>query len=270
MEKLLIYEFARLTRTSLITVDNVAKSCYDGIIKTLAMIACMAVGLPLAAAIMHNITHKNSMQHRIKSPHGLFQAYFGTDNDELEGTGQGSGASSAIWLIYSVSLLAAFRSFSPGMKLPSPFDTMLIVSVLAVFYVDDVMSGVNDASREAHPSPLVDLLAAAEKSAKSWERLLFASGGALELTKCFTYIIYWDLSPSTEPRMLEPHEIPNCSPEGDHFRGPLSLTHGDISPAVRHLLVFGSPQRGRKSLGARIAPAGNWNDEYKFRQKQEN
>jgi hypothetical protein len=175
---------------------------------------------------------------------------------------------SLLMLRYSVSLLAAFRSFSPGMKLLSPFDTMLIVSVLAVFYVDDGMPGVNEAT-EAHPSPLADLLNAAEKSAQSWERLLFASGGALELTKCFAYIIYWDLSPSTEPRMLEPHEIPNCSPEDDHFRGPLSLAYGDISP-VRHLLVTESPQRGRKTLGARIAPAGNWNDKYKFRRKQGN
>jgi hypothetical protein len=53
------------------------------------------------------------------------------------------------------------------MKLLSPFDTMLIVSVLAVFYVDDGMPGVNDAT-EAHPSPLADLLDAAEKSAQSW------------------------------------------------------------------------------------------------------
>jgi hypothetical protein len=74
---------------------------------------------------------------------------------------------SLLMLRYSVSLLAAFRSFSPGMKLLSPFDTMLIVSVLAVFYVDDGMPGVNDAT-EAHPSPLADLLDAAEKSAQSW------------------------------------------------------------------------------------------------------
>jgi hypothetical protein len=74
LEKLLIYEHARLTRTSLITVDNDAKSCYDRIIKTLAMTACMAVGLPLAAAIMHNLTH-HSMKHRMKSRHGFFPAY---------------------------------------------------------------------------------------------------------------------------------------------------------------------------------------------------
>ena len=71
MEKLLLYENARLTRTSLITMDNDAKSCYDRIIKTLAMIACIGVGLPVMAAAMHNLTH-HGMEHRIKSRHGLF------------------------------------------------------------------------------------------------------------------------------------------------------------------------------------------------------
>ena len=268
LEKLLIYEHARLTRTSLITVDNDAKSCYDRIIKSLAMIACMAVGLPLAAAMMHNLTH-HLMKHRIKSRHGLFRDYCGTDDEELEGTGQGSGGSPGIWLIYSVSLLAAFCKFSPGMKLLSPYDTLLVVTILAVSFVDDGMIGRNDAT-EACPCPLPELINDAEQSAQSWERLLFASGGALELSKCFAYIIYWDLSPSKEHRMMEPHELPNCSPEGDHFRGPIGLTYGDVS-TTRHLIVTESPQRGRRTLGARIAPSGNegnWNDEYDFRRKQ--
>jgi hypothetical protein len=40
--------------------------------------------------------------------HRLFRAYFGTDDDELEDLGQGGGASQAVWLIYSVSMLATF------------------------------------------------------------------------------------------------------------------------------------------------------------------
>jgi hypothetical protein len=125
------------------------------------------------------------------------------------------------------------------------------------------MPGVNDAADES-PKPLPDLLQAAEESAQSWERLLFASGGALELTKCFAYIIYWELYPSELPQMLEPHEIPNCTPEDDHFRRPITLQYGNnsIDP---HRLVTESPHRGRRALGARIAPGGNWDDVYAHR-----
>jgi hypothetical protein len=190
-------EFARLTLTSAISVDNDAKSCSDRIIKILAMIACMSVGLILAVATMHNLTH-HKMKQRVKSRHGLFRAYFGTDTGELESSSQGSGGSPGIWLIYSVTMLAAFQSFSSGMKLMSPYESLLVVSILAVFFVDDGMPGVKDAADES-PSPLLNLILVAEKSAQSWDRLLFASRGALELTKCFAYIIYWDISPSKPP-----------------------------------------------------------------------
>jgi hypothetical protein len=113
------------------------------------MVACMAISLPIAAAMMHNRTHQK-MEHHIKTRHGLLRPYFGTEGDELEGTGQGSGASPAIWLIFSVSLLAAFSHFTPGMKLFSPYDPLLVLSLLAIFYVDDGMPGVNDATDISH------------------------------------------------------------------------------------------------------------------------
>ena len=78
------------------------------------------------------------MTHSIKSSHGLFKPYAGTDSDELEGTGQGSGASPAIWLIYSVSLLEAYKRFTTGITVQSPYEE-LVVQILAIFYVDDGM-----------------------------------------------------------------------------------------------------------------------------------
>jgi hypothetical protein len=87
-------------------VDNEIKSCYNRIIKmTLAMKACMVVGLPLMAAMMHSKTN-HGMVHRMILI--LLQPYYGSDEDALEGTGQGSSASPAIRLIYSISMLAAF------------------------------------------------------------------------------------------------------------------------------------------------------------------
>jgi hypothetical protein len=64
--------------------------------------------------------------------------------------------------------------------------------------------------------------------------------------------------------MKEPHEIPNCTPEGDHFRGPIRLKYGNNS-IDSHLPVTESPHRDRRTLGARIAPGGHWDDEYNYR-----
>lgn len=264
VEKVLIYEHARLTRTSLITVDNDAKSCYDRIIKTLAMISCMAVGLPLPAAIMHNRTHQ-AMVHQIKSRHGLLRPYSGTTSDGLEGAGQGSGSGPAIWLIYIVSLIAAFRKFSPGINILNPHERTVIF-ILAVFFVDDGMPGVNDALEEV-ARPLPELLTDARKASQSWERLLFASGGALELSKCFAYVMYWDLSNGTH-RLIAPDEIPGALTDDTGTTwGPLSLTYGDTSEE-QHKLATEAPWVGRRTLGVRLAPAGTWDQEYSFRRSQ--
>ena len=54
LKKVVVYDHSRLTCTNLITIDNDAKSCYDRILKSLSMAACIAYGLPLLAAVMHN------------------------------------------------------------------------------------------------------------------------------------------------------------------------------------------------------------------------
>jgi hypothetical protein len=94
----------------------------------------------------------------------------------------------------------------------SPFETLLVV-ILAIFYVDDGMPGVNDAT-EDEATPLPVLLKQAEDATEAWEQLLFASGGALELSKCFACVIYWDLSEGHH-RLIRPDEIANCVGEGN-------------------------------------------------------
>jgi hypothetical protein len=118
------------------------------------------------------------------------------------------------------------------MQVLSPFETLLIV-VLAIFYVNDGMLGVNTASEET-ALPLPVLLQQAKHATQSWERLLFASGGALELSKCFAYMVYWDLT-AGQDRLIRPNKIADCDAEAKHFRGPIGLTHGN-EPA-RNLMV---------------------------------
>ena len=66
-----------------------------------------------------------------------------------------------------VSLLNAFKDFSPRMHVPSPFED-LIIFILAVFFVDDGMPGVNNALA-AEATPLPELLTTAQNLSQSWE-----------------------------------------------------------------------------------------------------
>ena len=173
--------------------------------------------------------------------------YSGNESTELEGVGQGSGSGPAIWMIYSVTLLAAFEKFSPVIHLVSPFNMSIMVHILAIFYVNDGMPGVNKAL-EKDALPLPTLLARNETASQAWERLLFASGGALELSKCFAYVIYWDLSHGNH-RIISPTEIPGCITTTPHGLGigPVSLTYGTSTSL--NILITESPWVGQRTLG---------------------
>ena len=265
LEKTLMYEHARLTRTSLITVDNDAKSCYDRIIKGLALLSCIAIGLPREAAIMHNKVH-DGMQHKLRTRQGLLRPYCSSDDGGSDGAGQGSGAAGAIWLIYSNTLISALQHFSPGVTIQSPINRLLRICLVAIFFVDDGTPGVNDADQPEALS-LTEIVSQAQQTAQSWERLLFASGGALEFSKCFAYILYWDLSQGKH-RLLLPNEIDGCQHDAttNSYSGPIQLSYGNL-PGLRRITTE-SPWTGRRTLGVRIAPGGSWQDEFQYRRKQ--
>jgi hypothetical protein len=111
----------------------------------------------------------------------------------------------------------------------------MTVSVLAVFFVDDGIRGINDA-KEASPSLLPDLLDIAEKSTQSRDRLLFASSEALEVTK-FSLVLSNGAARHTENIGCW---IPMSS-KGDHFCGPLGLTHNGTSSYLRITLGLWKP-----------------------------
>jgi hypothetical protein len=56
-------------------------------------------------------------------------------------------------------------------------------------FVDDAELGLNDFWNKY--SALGDMINDFEKAAQKWERLLFTSGGALELSTCSWYCLHW-------------------------------------------------------------------------------
>jgi hypothetical protein len=126
-----------------------------------------------------------------------------------------------------VSLLIAYKKFRPGMKVMSPFTTLCVL-IDAVYCVDDGMPGVNN-SNTVQPQLQQQLVAAAESSAQSWERLLFVSGGEdwNSPTQCFTYMMRWNFDAGQHPPLLLPPKIEGCVPldpsgeDADAWQGPI-------------------------------------------------
>ena len=97
-----------------------------------------------------------------------------------------------------------------------------------------------------------------QSGAQKWERLLYATGGALNHAKCFWYGITWNFSKNGRCTM---QNIP--APDDP----TIQLTAGnDINQ--HHMIQRINTSQGTRTLGVRLAPDGNDKDEYQYRLKQ--
>jgi hypothetical protein len=145
------------------------------------MLACMRLGLPHEAAItLLKILH--GMKYQIRTALGITEAHFSNAVDWILGTLQGSGASPCIWLAISAVLITALEQRSPGITFHTP-DGKIVEARAADAFVDDTDLYISV------DVPFAELASQAQTVAQHWEQLLYTSGGALNLAKCFWYSV---------------------------------------------------------------------------------
>ena len=129
------------------------------------------------------------MKYTVKTVYGISEdSYQGTPFAPLFGTGQGSGASPAVWLSLVVILLNTLKQVVPDrISFRSPDGTLEHRRPVDAF-VDDTAIGFTDTGDKS----FLDLIQTLEHIAQTWEQLLHFSGGSLNLAKCSWYIMYWD------------------------------------------------------------------------------
>ena len=240
--KRLTYDLSRILRTNLGTFDNDAKSCYDRIINAIAMLAAKRLGMPDNALSTHAGVLW-AMKYSIKTMFGISDGYYASgEGKTLFGTGQGSGASPAAWLTISTVLLASLRILvERGMLFKTPDGTKSVERYSDAF-VDDAQNGLNDAHLKT-PWTLPELSQRLEDMSQTWEKLLFCSGGSLEPSKCFYYLIYWKWVEGL-PQMMTKSDL--ASTPG------IKITSGfsNIRVPIRHRDVTET----HVTLGARLNP----------------
>jgi hypothetical protein len=209
------------------------------------------VGMP-QGPIISMFRSLQQLKHFVRTAHGDSTTFFESNDVHpvaIQGVGQGNGAGPQIWALISTVILNMLRTEGWGASFTSPIDRREIQFVGYSFVDDTDLIVANQGKWENATEVLQALQAAMEE----WEGGLRATGGALEPSKTFYYLVdfLWDKgkwSYNTTPASTE-LQIRNLD--------------GQMQP-VEQVPV----SEARRTLGVKLAPDGNNDAEFEsLRQK---
>lgn len=230
-------DLCRVLKINYVRFDNDASACFDRIIVALGMLAARRCGMPKNAVRSH-AKSLELMRYTVKTVYGISEtSYRGTPFEPLFGTGQGSGASPAVWLTLVVLLLNTLDRIIPDRISFRSADGSIIHSRLVDAFVDDTALGFTDRGSRS----FAELVSSLETIAQTWEKLLHYSGGALNLSKCSWYAMVWDWRKG-RPQL---RDILPTDPQVQLTQGssttPATIQRQDLSQSMRILGVYQNP-----------------------------
>jgi hypothetical protein len=106
----------------------------------------------------------------------------------LFGPGQGSTIGPILWLICFTQIYTSLSKESPSIVFTSIDKTVQVKSKGSAF-VDDSDLGCTKQTQQYTQSS--DIVKDLQVLAQEWERLLYSTGGALNIQKCFWFLLSW-------------------------------------------------------------------------------
>lgn len=180
-------EIYRMTMKSGINFDLDATSCYDRILVNVAALCSRRVGMPKSVVLMNSTTLEQAKYH-LKTNLGVSdECYSHCGEYPIYGTGQGSGNSPTIWCFVCSTLFDAIETVTTGAIFAS-YNKQYQLQLFMIGFVDDCTQRVNKFHDEVQPDALAPTRIM-EKDAQQWNDVLWASGGALEQSKCSYHLI---------------------------------------------------------------------------------
>jgi hypothetical protein len=222
--------------------DNDATACYDRMIPSIVMIKCRRAGMPKSATrVVLKVLEK--MKYHVRTAYGTSPQAFSNAIDWILGIIQGSGHSCPSWGLTSSVMLDQMEQ-TPGATFHSPRPNKTIKRTGEAF-IDDTTLWL---LRLGLYLPLIVTMM--RSMAQRWEKLLYATGGALNRAKCYWYGISWHFADTGAPTMV-------TDPDPDMT---IQLTSGsDPTPLPIQQLPT---NQGQRTLGVRLAPDGS--DKHEF------
>jgi hypothetical protein len=227
LSKVLHNLLSTVTQTALGQFESDATACFDRIVMNFALACFRSSGAPMGPLRMWEQTLYHIV-HQVKTVYGLSEAsYQYSDASPTIGPGQGSRGGPAACSTTTSPLLEAMDKLCHGVQFLDPSQSRSYTATANMF-VDDASNSTNQFLRWLHESPdPPDVVSLLQHDAQTWERLLYTSGGLLNITKCLYYISCWK---------FDSEGLPSPVPKLD-IQPPLTLTSGvstDPTPVPHH------------------------------------
>jgi hypothetical protein len=104
LNKVLTQDIWRQKRQSGALCSNDAKSCYNRVVHSFAILCVLRLGCPMGPLISMFVTLQK-MNHFIRTPYGVSSTTFTSENFPFQGLGQGNGAGPTVWAVVSAPII---------------------------------------------------------------------------------------------------------------------------------------------------------------------
>ena len=247
-------DICRTQKINIIRFENDASACYDRILVHLGMLAARRCGMPVNAVKLHANT-LNQMQYRVKTTFGESDdVYQGSAKSPLFGTGQGSGASPAVWLTLVVVLMNTLERIVPHrLQFTSPDDSYQHSRLIDAFVDDTSIAFTSTTGDNSHSNMVTGL----QSAAQTWQQLLSYSGGSLNFKKCSWSIMYW-IWHHGRPRLRQP------SPDDT----TIVLSSDSAQEIAQTEIKYTSPNTAIRMLGVHLCPTGDFTTHLDYLQEK--
>jgi hypothetical protein len=182
-------ELSMIQRSILVRFNNDATACFDRILVHVLTLTLRSYGMPKKlTTILGKLLE--AAKYAIKTGIGISkETYQHSKESPAFGSGQGSGASAQGWSKMASNAFDAHDKFGKGCTYEDPWNTLIVILHM-LGYVDD-----NNITNNGTPGETVhDVIKRTQHDAQLWNDLLRATGGALNLEKCFTQVIAYNFA----------------------------------------------------------------------------
>ena len=174
--------------------------------------------------------------------------YSSTATNPLHGPGQGSRATPSLWVLVGSIIMHCMHLKSDGVTFQDTTKQMTINYIMTGF-VDDTTHWINQFDKALLGEySQTEMYQDTQRTAQWWEQLLYATGGKLELNKCFYYPILWTFDEEGVPTLV--HDIDDN----------ITILSSENGTNVK--IQSKSPYHSHRTLGIMENPSGRYDDKY--------